>query len=497
MDKPVEVFSKIRIIKPEEFEGFGISEASINSTAKSLMPEGFDASANPDILPVVFNLAVVNEFNANGDGIDSAGAISCVANFKNKPINIEHMKSEIVGHITNASLSKEEFDFSDNDIESFADEKDVFYINAAGFIYRHIFPDLVEQIIECSDVDSETYQEISASWELGSKRFKVATGSKLLKDCQIASKEDAVKLKIHLKGFGGTGVTEEGMVVNRLITGNLLSLGAAITLNPAANVSGVHVVEDVINIESKAERTSPNKEIDVRDRESKKFIDMDEKQFKELMEGVTTSLASALKKDSDVKSVGEIVAQALTSHNSGWESKIQKEADAKDKLSGEVTELTASLASTKDELEKIQNQLSAQASAQVFSDRMGFLDAEYEFSEAESKLIASEVKSLAIEEDIFEAYKSKVDVLFSHKSKASIAKAATDLNTKIEQAAAKLVESKASTTPETVKETKTGETDLELEAESKASVANNNAQTAEKESLVEGLMKNFKVEVEN
>ena len=180
MDKPVEVFSKIRIIKPEEFEGFGISEASINSTAKTLMPEGFDASANPDILPVVFNLAVVNEFNANGDGIDSAGAIGCVANFKNKPINIEHKKSEIVGHITNASLSKEEFDFSDNDIESFADEKDVFYINAAGFIYRHIFPDLVEQIVECSNVDSEVYQEISASWELGSKRFKVATGSKLL-----------------------------------------------------------------------------------------------------------------------------------------------------------------------------------------------------------------------------------------------------------------------------------------------------------------------------
>ena len=107
------------------------------------------------------------------------------------------------------------------------------------------------------------------------------------------------------------------------------------------------------------------------------------------------------------------------------------------------------------------------------------------------------MKSLAIEEDVFEAYKSKVDVLFSHKSKASIAKAATDLDTKIEQAAAKLVESKASTTTEPAKETKTGETDLELEAESKASVTNNNAQDAEKESLVAGLMKNFKVEVEN
>ena len=281
------------------------------------------------------------------------------------------------------------------------------------------------------------------------------------------------------------------------MTGDLLSLGAAITLNPAANVSGIHVVEDTVNIESKAEINSPNNKNDVRDRESKKFIDMDEKQFKELMEGVTTSLASALKKDSDVKSVGEIVAQALTSHNTGWESKIQKETAAKDKLAGEVTELTTSLASTKDELEKIQTQLSAQASAQVFSDRMGFLDSEYEFSEAESKLIASEVKSLAIEEDVFEAYKSKVDVLFSHKSKASIAKAATDLDTKIEQAAAKLVESKASTTTEPAKETKTGETDLELEAESKASVTNNNAQDAEKESLVAGLMKNFKVEVEN
>ena len=55
----------IRALKETDYDKFGVSEGSIAEAAKSLLPEDFDPSANVDVLPVVFNLAVVNEFNKN------------------------------------------------------------------------------------------------------------------------------------------------------------------------------------------------------------------------------------------------------------------------------------------------------------------------------------------------------------------------------------------------------------------------------------------------
>ena len=102
---------------------FGLSQANIQEAAESLLPEGFDPDQNIDVLPVVFNLAKVNEFNKNGDGIDAKTAIAAIKRFINKPINIEHKKDKIVGHMINASFSEREFDFKNNDIESYAEKK--------------------------------------------------------------------------------------------------------------------------------------------------------------------------------------------------------------------------------------------------------------------------------------------------------------------------------------------------------------------------------------
>jgi hypothetical protein len=496
MDKPVPFVSKVKVIKPDEFEAFGISEASIATSAKTLLPADFDFSANPDILPIVFNLAVVNEFNENGDGMDSEVAIACVKKFKNKPINIEHIKPEIVGHIVNASLSDGEFDFSDNDLESFRGRTDTFYITAAAVIYRSVFPNLAAQIIECSDENSENYQEISASWEVAYKKFKIAVGSRKLEECRVADREEAMQLKKFVKGFGGKGVNKDGEYVGRLISGDdVLGLGAAMTLNPAAKVKGVYAMEN-LSEEIYAEKNSPNTKKDVRDREFKKFLDMDAEQFKQLMEGLTESIASVLKKDSDAKSVGEIVAQTLTEHNSSWTSKIEAERKAKQDLEAKVEELTNSFASAQGELNTMKQQVAAQAAAQVFNDRMNFLDSEYEFSEKESELIANEVKQLSTEEASFESYKEKVSILFSHKSKASIAKAEEEIKAKVEEEVAKRLTSNASVAVETT-ETVEEEVELETTEEASASVSNNNADAAHNESLVEKLKKNFKVEVEN
>ena len=302
----------IKALHKEDFDKFGVSEGSIAEAAKSLIPEDFDPSDNIDVLPVVFNLAVVNEFNKNGDGIDSATAVDAVKRFINKPINIEHKKQKIVGHIINASFSEEEFDFKDYDVTSYADKTKPYYINAAGLIYRNIFPDLAKAIEEASEEGSSEYQSVSTSWELAFKNYKVVYGSDRLDECQVAEGKDAEELKQYVKGFGGKGKDENGTPVHRLIHGETYPLGAALTYNPAARVKGVYLMEDKNGITDikKSEKISLNAENNVK---TNKFdiFDMDTEQFEQLMTKVAENVASVVKKDDQASSVGEIMLSLI------------------------------------------------------------------------------------------------------------------------------------------------------------------------------------------
>ena len=185
-----EFSGSIKAISDKDFENLGISRGSFVAKAKTLLPDDFEPSDNIDVLPVVFNLAKVNEFNKNGDGISTADAIDMVKRFANKPINIEHKKSKIVGHIINASFSDQEPDFKENNIEDFRERKDPFFINAAGVIYRHVYPKLSSLIAEASDEESPEYQSISTSWELGFKDWVVAQRSLILDECEIVADEE-------------------------------------------------------------------------------------------------------------------------------------------------------------------------------------------------------------------------------------------------------------------------------------------------------------------
>jgi len=207
-----------------------------------LIPD-VDTEANVDLLPVAFNAFVANRVNKNGDVIDTETAIAIRENFINKPINIEHKKHKIVGHMINASFSMDEYDFKDNAIESYADKKEPFYINAAGLIYKNIFPELAEAIETAAKEENEEYQSIATSWELAFKNYKVVYGSNRLDECEVAEGSKKQELKQYVKGFGGKGMDKNGTPVHRLIHGETYPLGAALTYKPAARVKGVYTSE--------------------------------------------------------------------------------------------------------------------------------------------------------------------------------------------------------------------------------------------------------------
>lgn len=492
----------IKALKEADYDKFGVSEGSIAEAAKSLLPEDFDPSQNVDVLPVVFNLALVNEFNKNGDGIDSETAVAAVKRFINKPINIEHKKHKIVGHMINASFSVDEYDFKDNDIEAYANKKEPFYINAAGLIYRNIFPELAEAIEVAAKEENEEYQSIATSWELAFKNYKVVYGSNRLDECEVAEGSQAEELKQYVKGFGGKGMDENGTPVHRLIHGETYPLGAALTYKPAARVKGVYTSEtnkkennvekslsnrDNINNKNSlnVEKTVTNTKFDI--------FDMDKEQFEQLMTQVAESVASVVKKDDQAASVGEIMRDALSEHSENWKSKVQLEAEAREKAEADLAELKASFEAVQSELSSLKSEVEAQAAVELFNSRMNFIDSTYELTEAETKLIVDELKAIEASDEAFDGFKEKLSILFAHKSKEALAAKEEEIQAKVDEAVASRIQESEPEQEEVV----ASEDELEVEAseDSEAAIPNNNAEASEKISLVEKLKANFDIEV--
>tara|TARA_R100000322_G_scaffold88096_1_gene54776 strand:- start:1724 stop:3226 length:1503 start_codon:yes stop_codon:yes gene_type:complete len=487
---------KVREIRDEEFESFGLSQGAIKEAAESLLPEGFDPDQNIDVLPVVFNLAKVNEFNKNGDGIDAKTAVAAVKRFINKPINIEHKKDKIVGHMINASFSEREFDFKNNDIESYADKKEPFYINAAGLVYKSVYPQLAEAIEDASEKDDESYQSISTSWELAFKEFEVAVGSKFLEDSTIATGAEKEELKQYVKGLGGKGEDPQGKPVNRLIVGQTYPLGAALTRNPAAAVKGVYTDKDDAN-DKKIEKISRNANINVKSDKLKNIFNMDKEQFDQLITQLSKSVASAVKEGSEAKTVSETIRDTLVEHNESWTTKMEVEKEATAKAEAELEELKDSFKQTKEELDALKNDVEAKAAVDLFNDRMNFIDSDYELNDKELALVTAEVKELGSSEEDFNNYKDKLEVIFAHKLKKNIEAQEAEIKARIDEAVASRDEDDD---PEEEEEAAEEEATEELEVEgdeAEASIPNNNAEASEKISFVERLKKNFSVEVSN
>ena len=224
---------------------------------------------------------------------------------------------------------------------------------------------------------------------------------------------------------------------------------------------------------------------------------MDNEQFEELITKLTKSVASAVKEDSEAKSVGESIRDTLVQHNESWTSKIKVEQEAKANAEAELEELKNSFKETKEELDALKNEVEAKAAVDLFNDRMNFIESDYDLNEKELALVTAEVKGLGSSEEDFNSYKEKLEVIFAHKLKSNIEAQEAEIKARIDEAV-------ASRDPEEGVEEVTAEAeecceeDLEVEAEeADASIPNNNADASEQISFVERLKKNFSVEVTN
>ena len=444
----------------QEIAGINISNANIENL-RGLIPASVDLDKNIDLMGVAFNAAVVNEFNKNGDGMSTKTAIDSVQQFVHKPTNIEHDKKKVVGHVVSAAFS----DYSDSTLLVNVDENESspFNIALGAVVYKTVDKDFFETLRRSTDPKSKTHNTVSASWEVGFSEYKIAIGSKSLKDAEIISDpKQIMEMKAMLKGFGGKGVMDDGTPIYRLIVGDVYPLGIGFTLKPAANVKGV-ISNDfqpeeqkevpisnsnenqVIHLEKinseisqnlkNTVNTNNNNIMDLETLLSEIKASLSEKKFsEEAIAGMTATFADAIKqKDDEYKASLEAAEQEKA-----------EIASAKDELQASVETIKDELKAAQERIAEFEAAKTAEEAVARFNSRMEEIDSIYDLEESDSSFIAEKIKGLDATEEAFAAFKDELSVFWASKNKETKAKIEDEIKARVEAEIEKRLTSKAS-----------------------------------------------------
>lgn len=503
----------------------GISTASLKPLLP-LIPKNVNLERNLDLLGVAFNAAVANKFNNNGDGIETATAVAIKDYFIHKPANLEHNRENIVGHIVNAGLSE-----YNSESGNLLDEKEVagtneaFNIALAAVVYKIANPSFAQLVEDSGDEDSDNYQVVSASWELGFNKYYIALGSDDLKEAELITDENQIKeFSQYLITQGGVGKTEDGVKVSRLVIGDVYPLGIGFTAKPAADVKGVIHYNDDDEEEQNSLASYPKTEkIEINktflnpflQKEYKKISQNNKKgvilqdntkfnimESQELIQEFKSALAEHKFDKEAVASMTETFTQAIKQKDEEYLSSVEAAKNAEAELLKQQEELKASVEKLQTELKQAQSaveSLEAEKTQELikatFNERMGALDSEYNLEDEDKKIVASELNELDVSAESFADYKAKFEKVWQHKNKAFIEEQEKAFQEKLNEAVeAKLKEVQTSEASEVEStEEVTPEEVLDNAEASNVEISNSSETLSEEpETLAERFQKAFK-----
>jgi hypothetical protein len=453
-----------------------------------------DLKKNIDLMGVAFNAAVVNEFNKNGDGISTNTAIESVQQFVHKPTNIEHNKKKIVGHIVNAGFS----DYNNSSIIVNIDKetKEPFNIALGAVVYKTVDKNFFETLKNSTNPNSKIHNTVSASWEVGFSDYKIAVGSKNLKDAEIVSDpKQIMEMKAMLKGFGGKGMMEDGTPLYRLIVGNVYPLGIGFTMKPAANVKGV------ISEESETPKVKEAGAVEIYTKQSKQLQKVAAKisqkikntvnnnkimDIETLLSEIKASLTEKKFSEEAIAGMTSTFADAIKTKDEEYKASLEAAENAKAEIAAANKELTASVESIKEELASAQERIAefekvkaAEEAVATFNSRMEEIDSVYDLEESDSAFIAEKLKGLDSSEEAFASLKSELEVFWASKNKEAKAKFEEEVQARVNEEVEKRLQSDASE----VEETTDVEAALDSAEQETAEIPNNNEAQASSQTL--------------
>ncbi len=419
---------------------------------EKFIPE-VDVDKDVDLLPIAFNAFVANRVNKNGDVINTASALEMYNNFKNKPINIEHNRDKVIGTLLTAGFS--EFGTDKPLTEEEVKELDTpFNVTLGGVIWKVVNPGMAEFIEDSADPTSDNYMKVSASWELGFTDFNIVElpeGEKNIANGNFITDEATVdELSKTLKSFGGKGKLDNGNNIYRQVVNNIVPLGIGLTENPAAEVSGVSIANEKEDLASLKDSLKIEDEKKVKEEvvntinkiaASKKELSEDKISQKEEKVVSQHNRGSNMKvtninqitdeslKELSASAVSEFIEDSLKKASEDFhQEKTRLETDLKASQEAQV-QLEEENKSIKENLEKVNSVLAelesekAEREAQdTFNSRMSALDEQYELTDEDRQVIASQIKEL--DEESFASYLEQMKVLLSSKDKETLKKQA-------------------------------------------------------------------------
>lgn len=451
--------SIIRPVSSQERDKY-LSVASLDKL-RAFIPN-IDLFKNPDILPISFDAAIINRCNLNDDAITTETALLVASCFPNKFIDIEHNRQKIIGVITNASFSA----FGTNQpltAEEVKDLKKPFNLTLGGLLWRVVNPDLSNMVEESNDPNSEYFEKISASWELGFYDFDIAElsgNSKNLEDATfITDPKKVEEASASLKAYGGTGKIDGKRAV-RVPKGEVMALGIGLTNSPAAEVQGVAVPTST-GVTSTATTSSNATTVTI----TSQFAKVNEA-AKNSIDSITAVIAAVesinketisqpieknVKKDSPTMKITNLkditedsLKQVTASEISEFinnELKVANEAYVKEKTATQDALNKAQkdneilLAETKankevadalaKKIEALEKEAKAREIQAQFTTRMSFINTKWNLDEDMSKVVASEIGQMT--DEAFEKYSKNLTVMLKGKEKTAVAIASTEV----------------------------------------------------------------------
>lgn len=468
---------------------WNITEASLDSL-KTLMPKSIELDKNIDLLGVAFNGAVVNRFNKNGDGISTDTALAIKDYFVHKPTNIEHERQKVVGHVVSSAFSEFGTNKLLNDFEA-AGQTGPFNIALAAVVYKTVnrpFATLLE------NAEEEDFGEVvSASWEIGFNDYAIALGSKNLGEAEIITAPEQIKeFDEFLLSNGGSGKTEDGQEVYRLVKGEVYPLGIGFTTNPAAEVKGLVTVDqkdnETISYQKQENSSHFNQSVVNTEKQSNA---MENQQITEKLEQILDNKLSEQKyAEETVANIVSVISDAIKEKSAEYvedckrlEEEKQQLSKAEEEFKSSVAELQQKLESTETQLAELQQEKSEREAQARFNDRMEILDETYELEDEDRKVLAAEVSSLDESEESFASLQEKLTVMWRHKDKSYIKEQQEVMEAKVNEEVEKRLqafnESKASV--EDAPESESTEEILENAEVEEEVITNNNGQAAKQE----------------
>ncbi len=404
-----------------------------------------DTEKDIDLLPIAFNSFVANRVNKNSDIVDTKTAIDIYEHFRNKPINVEHNRHHVVGTILTAGFSE----FGTDKPLTLEDVKDTtapFNVTLGGVVWKVVDSSIADMIEEAGDPSSENYLRISASWELGFNDYELAivdAGEKNLENAEIISDKDKIsELKGYMKGFGGDGLTEDGKMIFRKVVGaSVVPLGIGLTQNPAADVEGVVVKNDSVDIEVKNDKNLSSSDEDIAEKQvsepvaeknlkNKKIIShelktdvnenkdstiMEIKNIKDITDESLKEVSASVISDF-IESELEKASEQYTAEKREVEDALSAAKKETDGLKSEHEKMKEELESAKSAIEQMEAEKAERQKQEQFNERMASLDEKFDLTDEEREVIASDIKDL--DEDGYTDYSKKMSVLLSSKEKS-------------------------------------------------------------------------------